>query len=121
MTAPDPPVAVTEAGSLTCTHTGKRPLADLGGGKLTVSGEPVILVDLAASGSYTGCTFTDPATSAPQPCDSTEITVSRTAKLTVAGTTAVLLTSDGVTSFNSGKPVPTAVTVAPGQSKLTAR
>lgn len=120
MTAPSPPVAVTEAGSFTCAHTAERALTKLGDGKLTVESKPVIRVDADGTGAYTGCTFTDPANTTHQ-CDTTVISVTRTAKLTV-GSTAVLLTGDQVQSLDAAPPSPPlTVTVAPGQAKLTAR
>jgi hypothetical protein len=122
MAAPDPPAAVTEAGDFACSHDGERKLTDLGSGKLTVGGDPVLLVDAASSGSYAGCVFVDPSTNQSRPCNSSLIITDRVAKLTVAST-AVLLTSDKVTSLNVDPPPtpPAPVTVTPGQAKLTAR
>ena len=122
MTTPSPPAAVTEAGSFTCTHNGERALTKLGSGTLTVAGKPVLLTDAAATGAYTGCTFTDASNVAHQ-CDTTVISITRTTPKLTVGATPVLLGDDPVKSFDAlpGPTPPLAVTVAAGQAKLTAR
>ena len=126
MTAPNPPQVVSEAGSFTCKNSGIRKLDRLSaqpGGtpiKLTVAGKPVVTVTAAAStGTYTGCTAQD-SKGVVQPCSSTTISQSGPHKLT-AGGSAVLLTSDSVSSVNVPAPSGAgSATVDAGQTKLTA-
>ncbi|NMO55182.1 hypothetical protein HH310_28855 [Actinoplanes sp. TBRC 11911] len=116
---------VVEAGSFACTHGGKRKLEGLSGKPgaakvpLTVSGSPVVPVTAAGGlGQYENCGFSDNAGTLA--CSSTSITTTGATKLTVGGSSHVLLASDTVQSVNTRAGTITA-TVTAGQSTLTAK
>jgi hypothetical protein len=123
MTAPNsPPNPVVEAGSFECRDQGIRKLEGLSSGgttiRLSVNDSPVVTVKAApGTGTYTGCAFSD--SNGNHQCNSTTISTPGASKLTV-GDSAVLLSSDSVSTVNlvaagSGK-----ATVQAGQTKLTA-
>ena len=106
---------VTTAGSLTCANTGKPTLSS--SAKLKVSGQPVIpFSSVSTFTPYTGCTFT--SSSAVGPCTVTSVTSGgQASKLTVGGQGALL---DNLSATAGTQPPPASITVAAGQSKLTA-
>ena len=122
MTAPNPPHPVVEAGSLTCKDSGVRSLSGVAGDgiKLTVGDSKVVTVTAAgSSGTYTGCLAQD-SNGVVQPCASTAVSTTGSAKLTVGGQ-AILLSGDTVMTVNEKAPTGSGkATVDAGQSKLTA-
>jgi hypothetical protein len=126
MTAPNPPKVVSEAGKFTCQNNGERKLEGLSAQpgatkiKLTVQRKPVVTVAAASSiGTYAGCKAQD-SNGVVQECSASTVTKSGPHKLT-AGGSAVLLTSDSVSSVNALAPSGAGpATLDAGQTKLTA-
>jgi hypothetical protein len=108
--------AVTTAGSLTCANNGKPTLTSTA--KLTVSGKPVIpFSSLSSFTPYTGCTYND-GSGVTGPCTTTTVTTGgQASKLTVGGQAALL---DNLSATAGTPPPPAPISVAAGQSKLTA-
>lgn len=106
---------VTTAGSFTCAHGGTRTPTSTT--KLTVRGQPVLLFSAAAQAApYVGCAFV--VGGANKPCQTTTATAPNpgaATALTVGGAPVLL---DGLVATTENPPQ--TVTVAAGQTKLTA-
>ncbi|WP_410672479.1 hypothetical protein [Amycolatopsis sp. cmx-4-68] len=102
---------VTDLGSVGCEQHGAVSLTAISDGRLTVGGGKVVRFADVLQQPYAGCQAQAPCvTTLPSPPAS-----GRAARLTVGGA-AVLLDSLNATSLPTGTPV----TVAAGQSVLTA-
>jgi hypothetical protein len=107
---------VTTGGSLSCPHSGSAALSS--SAKLTAQGKPVLPYAFAASaGPYSGCTFA--TNSGNNPCTTTTASGGQSTHLTVGGQ-PVLLDSASLTAVGAPTATSFPVTIAAGQTKLTA-
>jgi hypothetical protein len=106
---------VTTAGSLTCANNGAPTLSS--SAKLKVSGKPVIpFASVSTFTPYTGCAYSSGSVTGP--CTKTTVTTGgQASKLTVGGQAALL---DNLSATAGTPPPPAPISVAAGQSKLTA-